>query len=351
MVTPTSSARRLGEPRADQPLGEDRGDALLVDQVLQPGQVGRGRLGVGGEAGDRLERPGRTCSEVAERVVARPRPCRARSRPGPASYAASSALEVGAQVGGVGARSRRRGRGRPRRAASATASPRSAIRSGSCQKCGSRSPWSWPSCRVLVLGVLSRSTDVGRVEHLALGVLVDGVVDRRLEAVLVDHQVGVARRRRSPGRSARGRAARCPGWVRFVDLGVVAGDPLGDVLQRVERGRDLHARRRRPAASSENAAQPRQAPSSDGTAASDDERRSHENDSQCKMRIDCQLATAAARRRRRAGGEQVPGARRRTARRSGPTLEHGAATLLAERPGYVDGDDRPQRRRPRRCGC
>ena len=49
------AGERVGHLAAGEALGEDGGDAVLGDQLLEPGQVGRRRLGVGGEAGDRLE--------------------------------------------------------------------------------------------------------------------------------------------------------------------------------------------------------------------------------------------------------------------------------------------------------
>ena len=51
---------------------------------------------------------------------------------------------------------------------------------------------------VVLVPARSQVDDVGGVEHLALGGLVDGLVDGRLEAALVDDQVGARRPRRSP---------------------------------------------------------------------------------------------------------------------------------------------------------
>ena len=75
------------------------------------------------------------------------------------------------------------------------------------------------------------------VEDVALGVLIDRVVDGRLEATLVDDQVGVD--------DLGGLVDRELEVVRLLarlgevlDRGQVAGHPLRDVLQRVERRRD-----------------------------------------------------------------------------------------------------------------
>ena len=115
----------------------------LGDQLLEPGQVGRRRLGVGGEAGDRLEVQA-VAGEVGERLVAddgRRALARAPGRrrtpgPGPPAPSRSSAALSSYVAAPSGSSST---------SSSATASPRSAISSGSCQKWGSRSPWSWPS--------------------------------------------------------------------------------------------------------------------------------------------------------------------------------------------------------------
>ena len=74
---------------------------------------------------------------------------------------------------------------------------------GSSQKCGSTSPCSWSCspgvlvCRLLlamlVVGV-AQVDHVGDVEHRALGVLLDGLVDGGLEAVLDDDEVGPGQR-------------------------------------------------------------------------------------------------------------------------------------------------------------
>ena len=157
-------------------------------------EVGRRRLGVGGEAGDRLELQA-VAAEVAERVVGHDDGVRARSRPG--RRRTRGRAPRGRRAGRRRCRgSRRRGRGRARRAASATASPRSAISSGSCQKCGSTSPWScsspaWSACSSADSSAVPELDDLGDVERRAGGVGVDRVVDRGLEAVLVDHQVGL----------------------------------------------------------------------------------------------------------------------------------------------------------------
>ena len=73
------------------------------------------------------------------------------------------------------------------------------------------------------------------VDLLAGGVLPDRVVDRGLETVLVDHQVGID----DLGRLLRGdlEVVRLgAGLGEVLDGGVRAGDPLRDVLERVEGG-------------------------------------------------------------------------------------------------------------------
>ena len=207
-----------------------------VDQLLEPGQVGRRRLGVGGEAGDRLEvQP--VAREVAEGLVADDRG-RALAGARPSAYSCVERPRARRAGRPRCPRTSLRRRGRARPAASATASPRSAIRSGSCQKCGSRSPWSWPASLVLVL-VLGGGH---QVDH------VGGVDDRPRRA-----RWRRPSRRRRAGSRARGRpgrpramAAVClmsrlrscgsvPGSVRLVDLPLVARHLLGHPGQRVER--------------------------------------------------------------------------------------------------------------------
>ncbi len=125
---------------------------------------------------------------------------------------------------------------------------------------------------VALLGVL-QVHHVGHVDDLALGVLLDPGVDRRLEPVLVDDEVG--------GGDLRGLPDRQLEVVRLLarlgevgDLGVVAGDPLRGVLQGIEGRGDLDAVLGRAGVVAER-----------GAAGGDQEQESeqgesHENDSQ-----------------------------------------------------------------------
>ena len=68
--------------------------------------------------------------------------------------------------------------------------------------------------------------------------LLDGGVDRGLEPLLVDDQVGAADLRGLRGGELQVVRLR-PGLGQVHDVRVVARDPLGDELERVERGHDL----------------------------------------------------------------------------------------------------------------
>ena len=115
---------------------------------------------------------------------------------------------------------------------------------------------------------------VGDVEHPALGVLLDGLVDGGLEAVLDHDEVG-------PGQRDGAREGRLDvvglhagvGEADHVDVG--AADPLGDPGQRVEAGRHLDpavvGRQRRAPGEGRDEEQGRQP--------------AHENDSQHELRI------------------------------------------------------------------
>ncbi len=101
-----------------------------------------------------------------------------------------------------------------------------------------------------------QSGHLGGVDLLAGRVLLDRVVDGGLEAVLVDHQVGVDDLGRLLGRDLQ--VVRLgPGLGEVLDAGMLPTDPLRDVLERVERGHHLDlAVGGARGASSENAAQP-----------------------------------------------------------------------------------------------
>ena len=231
--TPTSPARRGGQPGAGQPLGEDGGDPLVADEVLQPGEVRGGRLGVGGEAGDGREgQP--VARQVAERVVD-DHDGVALAVGQPVVYAASRRVSSRAQV--VGVRGVLVGAGgvdldQP----SATASARSAIRSGSSQKCGSarrRRP------RAVLAGRAPRRRASEHRSRRRRDSAPDRVVDGRLEADS----------RRRPGRRRRSRRSRwmvssrsCgspPGLGEVTTSNAVAGRPA---RRRTRAGR---SRRRR----------------------------------------------------------------------------------------------------------
>ena len=78
------------------------------------------------------------------------------------------------------------------------------------------------------------------VEHVTAGVLVDRVVDRRLQAALVHDEVGLGDQGRLLDR--RLEVVRLlAGRRQVVDRDDVTADPVGDELERVERGRDLDA--------------------------------------------------------------------------------------------------------------
>ena len=192
------AARRLGHLRAAErsektvvmPVGCGSGPAA--------GEVGRGGLGVGGEPGDRLDAQA-VLAQVAEGVVGDDdRVARAAGQP--VAYAAVERAQLGRAGRRRWPRTRSRvGRGRSREP-SATASARSAIRSGSCQKCGSRRrrPVARPSRR-------STTSAASRTSPVAFWSTAASTAGWK--PLLVDHQVGLRRPRRSRGSSARGRAA------------------------------------------------------------------------------------------------------------------------------------------------
>ena len=93
---------------------------------------------------------------------------------------------------------------------------------------------------VVVTGGGAQVEHVGDVEGRALGVRLHRVVDRRLEAALEDDEVGLGHLGGLPhGQLEVVRLAAGGGEVR--DLRVLAGHPLGDVLEGVERRRHLDA--------------------------------------------------------------------------------------------------------------
>ena len=208
-----------------------------MNQVLEPLEVGRGRFGVGGEAGDRRELEA-VFLEVAERVVGHDD--RVPLTVGQsAGVRLVEAFEILAQVRCVGL------------------VVGLVVGVDLCEFLGHRVAEVRHPDRVLpevrveagLVRVVVASVreglevyDVGRVEHLAGGALVDGVVHGRLEAAFVDHQVGL--------RDLGGLLDAEPEVVRFSaglrevhDLGMVAGNPVGDVLQGVEGRGHLDARR------------------------------------------------------------------------------------------------------------
>ena len=85
--------------------------------------------------------------------------------------------------------------------------------------------------------------DDGRgIDHFGVFALCHGLVDCRLEALLIDHQI----RRRQARDLSRGefQVVRLGPWLgQAGDRGVVTGDTLGDELQRVERGHDVELTR------------------------------------------------------------------------------------------------------------
>ena len=99
------------------------------------------------------------------------------------------------------------------------------IRSGSCQKCGSTSA-----------GLFVEIDDAGHVEYLALGILLGGLVYRRLEALLDDDEICLGNIRDISG--SRLQVVWFNSWRRQIpNLGVLSGNTFPDVRQRVE-GRD-----------------------------------------------------------------------------------------------------------------
>jgi hypothetical protein len=90
----------------------------------------------------------------------------------------------------------------------------------------------------LLVGV-AQGDHLGDVEHGAVGVLLNGVVDGRLQAVLDDHQVGVG----ECGGAGEGRldVVRLDAGVGEADdVHPVAADPLRDPGQGVEARGDVH---------------------------------------------------------------------------------------------------------------
>ena len=77
--------------------------------------------------------------------------------------------------------------------------------------------------------------DIGHIEHVALGVLLDGLVEGGLQAVLDHDQVGA---RESDGAAKVGSRSwgSTPGSVRLDDVDVGPPDPLGDQGQGVQPG-------------------------------------------------------------------------------------------------------------------
>ena len=184
--------QRIDQGRRREPLAEHGRDAVLLDQLLQPAQVGRGRLGVGGETGDRLEVQA-VLLEVAERVVAdHHRVPLAALEPG--DVVVIEALQVGAQVRGVG-----------REVVGVVGVELGQLVRDRVAEVR-HEHGVLPEVRVevavvvailalvLVAALSGQQLDrLGRVEHRTLGVRLDGVVDGRLEAVLEDDEVGTAR--------------------------------------------------------------------------------------------------------------------------------------------------------------
>ena len=61
--------QRVGDPRGDELLGEDHGDALALDEVGEVGEPLRVGFGVGRQPGDALLLQAVAAREVAERLV------------------------------------------------------------------------------------------------------------------------------------------------------------------------------------------------------------------------------------------------------------------------------------------
>ena len=228
----SSTAARM--PRSPARLSANFGLASVSENtVVMPsrgsgpaarGRGARGGLGVGGEAGDadaprgrsggRGSRTRRGSTTIVSRRGSRRDRSRSpgRGRPGRAARPA----RLRGVVRGVGRVGRRepvaRRRRRPRRAWSGPARSAGRRRSGRGRACAAR------------------------VDDVVRGRPGRRRRRRRLEAPLVDQHVGVRDLARSAGRSSSRSCGSCPGWVRLVTSACVAGDPLGDVLQRVERG-------------------------------------------------------------------------------------------------------------------
>ena len=124
------------------------------------------RRGTGRRSAGRFSEP--SAPQVAEGLGAHDGRGPLAGRPARRCSPESTPLQLRAQLRQRFGVRRTRRRGRPRRARSATASAKSATSSGSSQKCGSRSPWSWPLLGVLLLGLVvvvmrrPRSTAAGR---------------------------------------------------------------------------------------------------------------------------------------------------------------------------------------------
>ena len=254
--------QRVGGLGADQRLGEDRGDPVGADQVLEPSEVRGRRLGVGGEAGDRLDVHA-VLLQVAERVVRRhDGVARAVGEPGRVLVVQRDQLSAQ----GAGACVVRRGvlwvrlrQLRGERVADV----------GETQGV-------LPEVRVELVGLVRERLepgDRGRVEGGALRVLLDAVVDRRLEALLVDDDVGLRDRDRLlDGELEVVRLG--PGLGQVGDLDPVPADAFGRPGQRVEARGDLHLARVVAQLVAQRAAR------RGGEQQAEDEEQPHENDSQ-----------------------------------------------------------------------
>ena len=230
---PGVAGQALGHPGAAEALGEDRGDP--VGSGSAPA-AGRGRPAWARRRG-RGRRPARCARpylrEVAEGVVGDHDRVRAGSARARRAYAASSAVRSPPQA-------RRRWRRTARACAGSIAAElgarpgrrASAIRSGSCQKCGSGL-----RRRVLLEAATSAaSSDLagrrsGRRASSTAAWKPRSWTTRSARAISAVSRIVSSRS-----------CGSCAGLGQVVTWAWCAGHPLGDELQRVERGRDLGAR-------------------------------------------------------------------------------------------------------------
>ena len=181
--------------------------------ALDGGDPGRRRLGVRAQPGDADLGQPVPLGQVAERGVAGDeRRCAGSRSVRSGSRGRESPARCGADRRWPG--TRRRAQGRPPRAGRPRRSRWSPSLVGSSQTCGSSSPsapWSVvprPPRARRCRAAGSRGTTVVVSKALLVPALVDGLVDRRLETLQIDDQVGGGERIRPAWGSAPDRAAR-----------------------------------------------------------------------------------------------------------------------------------------------